>query len=166
MNKAESKSVVLLALHECLKPLGFRKSGAKFIRSQGDVVHFIELQSSRTSTAQELIVTVNVGVFAPSLLYPESTQLSKPSWSECHWTERLGHLCPEHKDLWWTITSPESATLAAGDITHRIKEFALPALARLESVASLVALWRSGRGPGLTKGQRIDLLAYYDAGAR
>jgi hypothetical protein len=65
------KAPTLLAAKQLLSPLGYRTSGSLFSRPSEDVVHLIEVQGSCQSTSVEAQFTVNVGVFAPALVYAD-----------------------------------------------------------------------------------------------
>lgn len=158
MASTDLKAPMMLALSELLRPLGYRKSSLLFSRSLHDVVHLIEVQGSRRSTAEEAKFTVNVGVFSPMLIYPDVRATTKPSIPRAHWRQRLGVLSPENKDIWWTVRTEQQAESAVVDIATRIERFALPALGQLQQLDALVTLWKSGRSPGLTEHQRKELL--------
>ena len=71
----------------------------------------------------------------------------------------MGFLSPEHEDTWWNVRTPQQAEAVANDIASRIERIALPALAQLQQLESLVSLWQAGRSPGLTEHQRKEFLA-------
>jgi hypothetical protein len=149
MSTAPLKNVVLALMAELLRPVGFRKAGSLFTRALPTVFHLISLQSSTSSTASSLRVTVNIAVWVPSLA--EATQ--RPDVSSSHWRQRIGTLMPEHSDRWWTVTTKREAPSAAADMIAAVQQFALPALAALETSAALADLWESGASPGLTEFQ-------------
>src|ERR1700693_6095890 len=98
MSTTELRAPILAALHRVLKPAGFGKAAAVFSRQSGDVVHLIELQGSRSNRSAEARFTVNVGIFAPAIVYPDVRDVRKPSIAGSHWRERLGSLSPERED--------------------------------------------------------------------
>jgi hypothetical protein len=159
MTPAELKRPILTAMQAALRPLGFRKSSSLFQRVSGDVVHLIEVQGSRDNKTDETSFTINVGVFAPELVYADVRDLTKPSIGMAHWRMRLGSLSPENQDLWWHVASSAEAAAAATDIAARTHKFALPALDQLADLSALAVLWHSGRCPGLTEGQRAEFLS-------
>lgn len=159
MTPAELKRPILSALQTMLRPLGYRKTSSLFQLVRGEVVHLIEVQGANASKANEAKFTVNVGVFAPELVYPDVRDFTKPSIELAHWQTRLGSLSPENRDLWWHVASASEAATAAADIADRTNRFALPALAQLEDLSALAMLWKSGRSPGLTEFQRVELLS-------
>jgi hypothetical protein len=159
MTPAELKRPILTALQTVLRPLGFRKMSSLFQLDRGKVVHLIEVQGSNDNKANEAEFTVNVGVFAPELVYPDVRDITKPSIALAHWRTRLGSLSPENKDLWWHVASFGEAATAAADIADRTHKFALPALDQLADLSALAVLWKSGQSPGLTEFQRVELLS-------
>ncbi len=167
MNSATLKAPIVVALHQLLKPEGFRKSGAVFSRQSQDVVHLVEVQASRTNVAGDARFTVNVGIFAPEVVYPDTREFTKPSLATAHWRERIGFLGSEQKDLWWSVRTPSEANAVASDLADRVCIHALPALATLPNLASLVELWKAGRSPGVPPKLRDDFLQrLFHTGAR
>jgi len=158
MSVGSLKEPTLLALRQLLSPRGYRKSSSLFSKQSQDVVHLIEVQGSLKSTATTPMFTVNIGVFAPELIYADVRSTTKPSIPQAHWRTRLGILSPERQDLWWSVTSDLQARSAAQDISARVEHFALPVLERLQNLGSLVALWESGSSPGISEAQRKEFL--------
>lgn len=158
MNTAVLKTPVLKALARLLHPLGYRKTGPVFSLNLGEVIHLVEVQTSRQSTANEVKLTVNLGVFVPGLVYADIRDITKPSIPLSQWRQRIGALLPEQADTWWSISSSEQAVEVATEISSRIENYGLAALASVQSMSALAAIWGSGRSPGLTERQRQELL--------
>lgn len=156
---AELKAPIVAALDALLKPAGFRRSGALFQRHSEDVVHLIEVQGSRTNGANDARFTVNVGIFAPAVVYEDIRAQTKPSIGAAHWRERIGFLGNDRADLWWAVTGPESAEGAARELCLRVQRDALPRLHELPNLAALVQLWLAGRSPGIPPKLREDFLS-------
>jgi Domain of unknown function (DUF4304) len=152
------KAPALFAAKQLLSPLGYRKTRNLFSRKSNDVVHLIEIQGSRQSTAEEAQFTVNVGIFVPTLVYADVRDVTKPSIPLAHWRARIGSLSPENEDLWWNASNPKQAMVAAQDVVTRIQSFAIPTLVTLSSLESLLRLWQSGKSPGVTDHQRLEFL--------
>ena len=150
MATALFRKLLLDTIREALAPLGFRKRDAYFRRDVADMVHVVQVQSSTKSTADTLIATVNVGVFSRELERRLRGPIVDPKVEECHWRQRLGHLGPANRDVWWEVRSEAEAVATAVEIVGLIREFALPALDHLSSTAKLRALWESDGAPGLT----------------
>jgi hypothetical protein len=146
MSSEAHKKQIGLAVATALKPLGFRRKGQVFTRQLGEVTHILSLQSSTSSTASLLKITVNLGVWVSSL----AEDGSKPALWSAHWCERLGFLMPQRIDYWWEISSDHDAEFATRQIVEAIQTYAVPQLEQLASRDALVALWRAGRSPGLT----------------
>ena len=167
MTPAALKQAIVVELHQLLRPEGFRKAGSVFSRRSYDVFHLIEVQGSRTNVPGNASFTVNAGVFAPAVVYADIRELTKPSIAASHWRERIGFLGPEQKDLWWTVHNQAEAEQAAAELSQRVLLHALPALAALPNLLSLVELWRSGRSPGVPPKLRDDFLQrLFPSGAR
>jgi hypothetical protein len=138
-------------LAQFLKDQDFRRKGNTFARQTDSVTQIINIQRSRSSTSSALIVTINVGVYlGPLGIALGDAETTDDVW-ECHWQQRLGNLMPVHNDKWWTITTEDGARSAMREIMEMINEYALPALATVDSTDKLVQLWQSGISPGLTE---------------
>ncbi len=159
MSPTELKAPIIDQVKQLLHPMGYRKLGGLFSRPSEDVVHLIEIQGSRGNTSGQAKFTLNVGVFAYELVYPDVRDVRKPSIPEAHWRQRLGFLSPEKIDLWWEVSTQEQSVSAAQDIANRLTCYALPALSELSNLEALAMLWLSGRCPGLTDYQRKKYLA-------
>ena len=154
MPAKDYKRTILDALGEALGEKGFRKKGAHFSRVLADVVHLAWLQSSVSSTSQMLRATVNLGVWVPAL---EGDV--KPDISSAHWSNRIGHLMPENRDVWWTVEFDDEATQVAGHIATAVRTFGLPALDGFPNRRALLWIfWRTGASPGLTAFQAERLM--------
>jgi len=148
MSSEAHKKQIGLAVATMLAPLGFRRKGQVFTRQLDEVAHILSLQSS-SSTASNLKITVNLGVWVSSL----AEDGSKPDLLSAHWSERLGFLMPQRIDCWWEILSGHDAELATKRIVEAIQTYAIPQFERLANRDALVALWKAGHSPGLTEFQ-------------
>ncbi len=153
MEPPDLKTPILDDLNNLLAPLGFRKAGTLFSADRGEVVHLIQLQSSQKSTAQQILVTVNVGVFVPRL------GPATPGIPQSHWRQRIGSLMPERQDKWWSINNVGDSKTVAAEIARCVEHFGLTALRTIPNIAALKALWEGGISPGLTSGERTRFLA-------
>ena len=147
MPSAPYKGMVLTAMSQVLRPVGFRKKGANFTRQLRQVVHFIGLQSSQSSTSTCLRATLDLSIWVHAAA--EANQA--PDALSAHWRERIGILMPERRDHWWVISSGQEAQVAIKEICHALREYGLPTLDCLASNEAMRSLWRSGRSPGLTE---------------
>lgn len=137
-----------------LKPLGYRKSGASFLRDCGDVILVVQLQKSQKTTPDTLVVTLNLGIFSRVVASRIGRLLTTPTIVDCHWQERIGFLMPERYDKWWSASTEAEACTVAEELDEALHTFGLPALEQISSTDGLRALWASGEGPGLTELER------------
>lgn len=147
MPTAPYKGTILAAMSEMLRPVGFRKKGADFIRELREVIHFIGLQSSQSSTSTCLRATLNLSIWVHAAAEPNQ----EPDSLSAHWRQRIGMLMAERSDHWWVISSEEETQAAAEEMCRALREYGLPALDCLASGEAMRSLWRSGRSPGLTE---------------
>jgi hypothetical protein len=148
----EYRKIVLAQMREVLKPEGFRKKGNNFFKPEQDVYLFIQIQSSMSSSQNDLRLTVNPGIFSTLI------EQSKPSLISSHWRERIGSLTERKLDKWWTITSSAEAETAGAEISELLREKALPLLYSLNSTAKLISYWEKGGSAGITEYERERFL--------
>jgi hypothetical protein len=148
MPTAPYKNTILATMSELLRPVGFRKRGAIFMRTLSDVVHLIGLQSSQSSTSTCFRMTLNLAVWVPAAAEEGN---KGPDILSAHWRQRIGMLMPERNDHWWVVSSEEEAKVAVQEIGHVLHAYGLPALDGLSTSEPLACLWRSGASPGLTQ---------------
>lgn len=152
----EKRQAVVAGLHALLRPAGFRKRGVTFVRELPGVRHVIALQSSSTTSSDQVVLTVNLGVIAPAALHSWDPPTSASSG---HCRARLGELSPAAIDKWWPITDSASAAAAAREIVALTQEFALPVLDSLSTLSDLLETLDSQRARGLTATEQVNAAA-------
>lgn len=157
MVTAEFRKIILAQMHELLKPMGFRKKGMLFFSDVNDVVLFIQLQASRTSTKDMLKATVNLGIFSRTVA-ERVGNTHDPNIYEAHWRERIGFFMTLPRDKWWRIHNEAEAKRCASEITNVLANRVLPEMQSLASTERLRSLWEAGKGPGLSNFQRTQNL--------
>jgi hypothetical protein len=158
MDYQDYRNIVLDQINSVLKPEGFRKTANTFSANKNDVVLFVQLQSSSKTVRTMLVATVNFGIVSLVIAEKEGIK-SKVKFLDSHWRERIGFFLPKPFDKWWEIQSEQEAVAAGLEISQIIEKQTLPKLYTLSSTNNLVALWQSGRSPGMTEFQRKNLLA-------
>lgn len=160
--EAEFKGV-FNAASAILKDAGYRKRGTSFRMESDGNLRIINFQRSSESSASAIKFTVNIGVVSSTLLRkrnPEKELLKENIWS-AHLRVRIGCLTPAQDDRWWTVTSVPVSGIKE-ELAHLIATQVIPLLQQHTRDSDLVALWKTGRSPGLTEGQRIRNLAVLD----
>lgn len=150
---------LLSTLEECLRTKEFvreSKASRLFRRRLREVEWIIEVQKSRSPPPK---VTVNLGVFVTPVARSEGVSVERPETPDCQWVERLDGLIPGGHDEWWVVEGDAAAKRASGEICNALLEYALPAMARLSTVAQVKAYWQAGEHAGLTETQRQRWLA-------
>jgi hypothetical protein len=136
-----------------LKQRGFRRSGSKFTRVGVEVASLIEFQRSRSSTSAYLTFVINYGVAVLSLAHAEGVDTAKLWWTQCHWQARV---CgKDGRDAWWPVRRDDDPDELAARLTHVVEQDVLPPLEEKQREADLVALWTTGRSPGLIEARRL-----------
>ena len=161
MTSKEYKKIILDRLHERLKPRGFKKSGTNFIKVTADMTYFINVHSSRESTARTLKTTLNLEIASLTIAKNEDDLL--PIKHRRHWTERIGFFLDKPFDKWWTVESAEDAEKACGEIIEIMETKVLIEFDQLRTTTDLVNLWRNDKCPGLTEKQRLKYLQLVDS---
>lgn len=160
MHSKDFRKIITDRLVLTLKPKGFKRNGNVFSLSNGDLTYFVNTQSSQSSTASVLNITVNVEIFSSVVYQLEDT--GKPEkWSR-HFTKRIGHMLEEPQDKWWVIGNVKEANDAADEMAAIIQNSVLPMFDELKTTTDLATLWRQNKCPGLTEGQRKEYLQLLD----
>lgn len=162
MSSKEYKMIILQKLKDNLCLKGFKKNGSNFKLTTNDLTYYIGLQSSQSSTASVLKITINTEIASAAI--SKIDDISIPVQHQRHYTRRIGNYLSPPSDLWWTIESTESAELAASEIISLLEKLVLPNFDSLKSIEDMVSLWLSKNGYfGITEGQRkryLHLLGY------
>jgi len=148
--------IILQHLQAVLKPHGFQKRGRTFVADGEGVTLLVNLQSSTSSTEDELLATINLAVHLPRLAERTGAgkeTLSKSVW-DSHWSRRIGHLMEHQQDYWWRISDDEQAERAGNHMANILRRDGLPALLEVAAIDKLKTLWEQGQSPGLTERQR------------
>src|SRR3989442_15023516 len=116
-----------------LRSAGFRKQGQLFRRSVNDVLHLVQLQKSRSSTAALARATVNLAVWVPAL----AVHRERYSVAAAPGPERLGTVMPSGQDAWCEMSTNAEAEAPRLDTAGTLQPAGLP---RLNTIASPAAL--------------------------
>ena len=161
-NSKGYKKKIVDNLNELLKHAGYKRNGNVYSHVTGDITHFISLQSSMTSTASVLKITVNVEISSARLADFRDERM--PSSADRHYHQRIGQFMNERPDKWWVIGNLQEADQAAGEIALIISEKILPYLNTFKSTDDLIKLWQKGISHGVTDAQRRHYLKLLGAG--
>jgi len=139
-----------------LKVHGFKKNGNNFHKEHNDLLYFISVQSSQSSTHDTLKCTINTGITSKTLYRIEDTSI--PEHLRRHYDKRIGWFLPGSPDKWWTITNITDEEKASDEIAEIMENFVLPELFSFKNTDDLVELWKKGFSPGLTNKTRREYL--------
>jgi hypothetical protein len=156
MNSKDFKKIIIEKLSAYLKTRQFKKKGNIFSISNGDLTYYIGLQSSQSSNADILKVTVNTEI--ASIIISKLDDISLPLEQQRHYNRRIGSYLDNEQDKWWIIDSYDLAESAADEILGIINEKVIPNFDKLASTNDLASLWRNGGYIGITDGQRKKYL--------
>jgi hypothetical protein len=150
---------VVKTVAERLRPLGFSRRGTVLRIMGPGTSGLIEFQRSTKSSQDKLLFTVNLGVVCGDLLEASAADLPKSRAADAHVRQRIGMLLPDRPDKWWEIAAHTDADALSREIADLILDKAVPYIRQYLNVDSILELWESGQSPGLTNGQRVNLLA-------
>lgn len=151
----EALKRVVSATADKAASLSFTRRGALLRVLSGGNAGVIEFQRSTASTKTRLVFTINLGIVCGRLLDPEQPALDKATSIDAHLRQRIGMLMPGQPDKWWEITETTDAETLAEEVSTLVSSEAVPFVRRYLDTSDLIALWRSGRSPGLTETQRV-----------
>lgn len=134
-------------IFQLLKPLGFKRKGYEYARELSEVTHYINLQSSSSSTATRRVLTLNVGVLSKTVTPTEGGFVPTPGLWACKWRKRLGYLGPEQTDKWWTVESQSDADRVFAEMKDLLERYALRMLARISTQEELDTVLRTKKLP-------------------
>jgi hypothetical protein len=160
MIPADSFKELLSIVARRLVEADFRRKGNTFYLRQADNWGIVNFQKSGKSTAEVILLTVNIGAALGVLLEFSGIRASDlPCIDECQWRKRLGFFSPEPSDTWWRIDATTSPTVVGAEILDALLRLAVPEMKKFMSDANLRALWASGEAPGLTEVERLKHLS-------
>jgi hypothetical protein len=139
-----------------LSVYGFAQRGFVLSKGRGSNVALIEFQLGSKTSKDLVVFTINLGIVCGEL--SDGVVPRKASAMDAHLRERLGFLLPDRIDKWWEITEQTNAIALADELSNALEKSALPYLNEYLDSRMLIALWESGKSPGLTAGQRAQFL--------
>jgi hypothetical protein len=143
---------------EKVDKLGFHRQGSILRVVRQDNAGIIEFQKSTKSTGDQILFTVNLAVICGALLEPDQPSLEKARSMGAHLRQRIGMLMPGRPDKWWEISEAVAVGALAAEVSEVIATKGAPYVTRYLDVNELVALWETGKSPGLTETQRVRYL--------
>ena len=148
MSLTNWRGLVATPISGLLKQRGFQRSSLKFASIRPEATMLVGLQSSVGSTRELLRITCNLAI----VLHALGSRDNHDIWAS-HWRERIGYFMPEPRDHWWVCSTDDAAMTAGREMAALLESQALPEMERLASRSAMIALWSSGRSPGLTEYQ-------------
>lgn len=158
MTVSERYEQVLKAAAQRLAFAQFARRGQTFRKKVRENVAIVEFQKSRDSRQDEILFTINLGVFNGRLVDDTHPPPARIGTGHAHLRQRIGLLEPERRDRWWRITAETDADVLGAEVTGLVVERAVPYLEEHLPDDALIALWASGQSPGLTEMQRVRYL--------
>lgn len=131
------------SLQPKLKAHGFRKKALSWNRSRGEFIDVVTVQEAGHSTAEEIVFTVNIGLFVPEffrIIWGKECNAFATE-ADCLIRLRLGDLIQgklygDSKDQWWTLSNENDFSTVSERIEDSLECEALPFLVSVDSYES------------------------------
>ncbi len=152
-----------------LKEHGFVKDRSRYYRRLDDLTWLVEIERSGFNDATEARFTIDCGVYVPGLIsrYAPVEEPTRPDYSECALSARLGYLAEDHIDTWWTLSivddEPQLDMEIGKDIVERLTRYGLPFLQRFQAPADVLGFLlepRDGGDKQVWPSDRLGALIY------
>ena len=160
MNK-EFTEFIAGRLHALLSQFGFKKSGKQFTQTINDLTKIIKIQSSRASTSDILIFTINIEIRSAFLYSLQDTSLKEKQ--VVHYFKRIGDYLEPKTDMWWKVVDNKSLLDANGEMNDLIKNKVISELSQINTIYDLKMLWQKNISPGLTEHLRKEYINLLEA---
>ncbi len=139
---------------------GFSPKGNSWVRPADDNWAIIGCQKSPKSTTEEIIFTIEYGIFSRLIsdFFTPDFADKVPTLATCHWRRNLTALLSQSEQQWWTVANTQIQTLKAELVGH-LNKLALPDLNTHLTDKQLGAAWFTGQAPGITEFQRLAFVS-------
>ena len=142
------KKIIIDKITNVLKPLGYTRNGNIYIHKINDLIYYISLQSSRSSSSLLLKITVNIEMASMTLALFRDDRMPLNAYRTYH--KRIGDFMNEQTDKWWLIANISEAMAAADEIGTILINKVIPVIGQLTSTDDYVTMakkriWRDYR---------------------
>ena len=140
---------MVASLHQTrLKALGFRKSGATWVRPLS-WPQVINIQLSKWNSSTEASFTVNLGISIEALHVASEGLPLKGSLKEyeCDVRTRIGNLLPSKQDKWWVVNQNSDPDELAEDVFVQLDQFGLPWFEKLVDYPAIALVFAERKTP-------------------
>lgn len=127
------------SFHSTLKPLGFRKKGLNFYRDLSEIGHFIQIQKSQYSLANEIKFTINISIFEPRFYLADRIEKSLPIYPtepDCLIRNRISDFVDEI-DHWFILDETTDLTRLELTLKNHVSNDILPFFEKYHSLETL-----------------------------
>lgn len=143
----------IAAINPFLKSKGFKKKGENFFLFKERNCMVLNFQKSKGGSVP--MFTVNLGIsYAVIRDFYGANNLDAIEIDDCHLKQRIGHLLPESRDVWWPLDGSISERELLSLIEYSIECFILNKYIDMMNLNSIVSVWITGKSPGLTDFER------------
>ncbi|PZQ18033.1 MAG: hypothetical protein DI565_04780 [Ancylobacter novellus] len=154
----EFKNIVAAA-HLYLKQRGYSKDGTIFRKIVDNNHIIVQFQKSASNSPVHISFTVGLAVVSERLANAhEHERRTAFREADGHVRNRIGTFQAQPSDRWWTLSSTDRADAIIEELILLLSN-GVDFFEKNASDEALIALWESGRSPGLTDIRRKMLLA-------
>lgn len=135
---------LLTILSPKLKKIGFTKKGNSFYLFFEKNHGVINFQKSRDSSKEEILFTLNFGVYSYVLnqfLSFDKENIDKPDLDNFHWYSRIGAFISGNSDHWWKVKISDNLNLIASNVLRIIENNLMPELNLRLNDEGLINCW-------------------------
>jgi hypothetical protein len=150
---------LIAVVAQSLLSFGFVRRGKVLKSVSNGNAEIIEFQKSDKSTENRVMFTINLGLVCGALLDQERMDIHRSTILDAHLRNRLGSLLEPANDTWWDLTPSTEIDSLAAELSSLLSTKGVPYLENYKNSDQLIALWESGKSPGLTAVQRARLLS-------
>jgi|SaaInlV_125m_DNA_1040241.scaffolds.fasta_scaffold44348_2 hypothetical protein len=124
------------------KKIGFKTSGQTFYLENEGFIKIIQIQKSQFNSAENVRFTFNIGVFDTYVNEKLNISIKKPKPSDCVIEKRIGFLCPENKDTWFSIDNSTDQELFSSNLKNIFNQYLLSYLDSFQSIEDLAKCYQ------------------------
>jgi hypothetical protein len=158
LNDAFNRVVALIGNR--LKPLGYTRRGLCLRTMAYGNCGVVGFPHSIENHKGRILFTADIGVVCGDILKREGRprQLSKVGCGDAHLRWRIRDFLPSGREGLWEITNATNVDSLGRDVAGLIAEHVDPAIRPYLDTRCIIALWESGKSPGIADSRRIELL--------
>jgi hypothetical protein len=139
---------------------GFARKGNYFFYVEGNNIAWFWFQKSRSSSASEILFTVNGSVFYGDIGGPAFNDPRIALGRNGHVAFRLGFFLSDHPDMWWAVRPGTDLKEVEEQIWDLMGKHAVPYMKEFIKVENVLEFWENERANGRLSDWQKTLLRF------